>query len=139
MKNKNLLEFLLIIFLAFTVALVSVQIFSRYILHSSLSYTDELVRYMFIWIVFWGIVFAQEHGEHIAFEFSLFSGRIQKRLRQWSITIYFVIFFYLGVKLVIFQIETAQRSAVLRMPMFIVTAALPLSVVYLFFRVMRKR
>ena len=51
-KNKlnRVLEFILIIVLGVMVLNVSWQVFSRYVLANPSSFTDELARYLMIWL-----------------------------------------------------------------------------------------
>lgn len=49
--DHNLEEFLLTLLLAMAV-IMGVQVFSRFALRASLSWTEELTRYLFIWAGF---------------------------------------------------------------------------------------
>lgn len=50
--EENLEEFLMVIFLLAMVLIMGVQVFSRYILGISLSWSEEITRYIFIWSAF---------------------------------------------------------------------------------------
>ena len=52
-------------FLALTVLLLSVQVFNRYVLGISLSWTEELSRFCFVWCVYFGVSMAVRSGEHV--------------------------------------------------------------------------
>ncbi len=54
---KNLEEILIVTALLIMVVVMGLQVFSRYILSSSLSWSEELTRYLFIWIGFMSISF----------------------------------------------------------------------------------
>ena len=47
--DHNLEEFLLVILLAGMALIMGIQVFSRFALKTSLSWTEELTRYLFIW------------------------------------------------------------------------------------------
>ena len=47
--DDNLEEALLIALLVTMTLLMGLQVFSRYILNASLSWSEELTRYLFIW------------------------------------------------------------------------------------------
>lgn len=57
-------EYLLIGSLAFNVLLVFVQVIMR-LLHSSLTWSEELARYIFIWQIWLGASTALKYNEHI--------------------------------------------------------------------------
>ena len=44
---------------------VLLQIFFRYILNDPLVWTEELARYLFVWLCFTGWLIASRHGDHI--------------------------------------------------------------------------
>ncbi len=50
------------------ILLTAAQVFFRYVLNHPLGWTEELVRYVFIWSVFWGAAIVMRHREHISVE-----------------------------------------------------------------------
>lgn len=42
------------------------QVVSRYVFHQSLSYSEELARYLFVWMVFLGLPVVARQGGHMA-------------------------------------------------------------------------
>lgn len=50
--NENLEEFLMVILLGAMTVIMGVQVFSRYVLGTSLSWSEELTRYLFVWAGF---------------------------------------------------------------------------------------
>ena len=48
------------------VAMVAMQVITRYVFHSSFSFTEELARYMFIWSVALGAALALKERKHVA-------------------------------------------------------------------------
>jgi TRAP-type C4-dicarboxylate transport system permease small subunit len=61
-------ELLTAIVLALTVGVTLMQVVFRYGLDSSLSWSEELARYLFIWVIFLGTASATRHGQHMAVE-----------------------------------------------------------------------
>ena len=47
--DENLEEFILVIFLIAMTLIMGIQVFARYALGASLSWSEELTRYLFIW------------------------------------------------------------------------------------------
>lgn len=45
-----------------------VQVFARYVLNDPISWTQEFVLIVYIWIVFWGGAFLVRERDHIAFD-----------------------------------------------------------------------
>jgi TRAP-type C4-dicarboxylate transport system permease small subunit len=60
--------FLIILTLSLFI-IVGVNVFCRYVLNSSLSWADELSRFIFIWVSFLGAVLAYGYNEHIGLDF----------------------------------------------------------------------
>jgi TRAP-type C4-dicarboxylate transport system permease small subunit len=61
--------------IAFTIfwamaAIVFLQFFTRYVLNDSLAWTEEIARYLLMWVTFIGAAVAMRRGTHIAVEFA---------------------------------------------------------------------
>jgi TRAP-type C4-dicarboxylate transport system permease small subunit len=61
----NFEENLCMLFLGAMVFALTLQVFMRFFLSSSLAWTEELSRYTFIWSVYMGGVLAVKHGQHV--------------------------------------------------------------------------
>ena len=53
--NEYLEEIILVILLICMTLILGLQIVSRYVFRNSLSWSEELVRYMFVWSTFIGV------------------------------------------------------------------------------------
>jgi TRAP-type C4-dicarboxylate transport system permease small subunit len=124
---------LLALLLAVMVASVTWQIVSRYVLTSPSSWTEELARFMLIWIGLVGGAYAYRRGMHLGLE--LLAERLAGRARTLHAALVHVavaIFaaFVLvggGANLVALTYSLAQYSPALGLPMAVVYCALPLS------------
>ena len=58
--DENLEEFLLVLFLILMTLIMGVQILSRYILGTSLSWSEELTRYLFVWSGFLSVSYCSK-------------------------------------------------------------------------------
>lgn len=62
------------------VGLVLVSVFCRYVLNQSLSWSDEVVRYLFVWFTLFGAAVTLREREHIRVEY--FVERLPAGLRR---------------------------------------------------------
>lgn len=69
--NDKFEEYFLVSTLAFSVALLFVQVVMRFIFENSLSWSEELARYMFIWQAWIAVGFATKHSKHINLDFAI--------------------------------------------------------------------
>jgi TRAP-type C4-dicarboxylate transport system permease small subunit len=122
-------EFLIGILVATTVCVTFVQVVCRYGLDASLSWSEELARYLFVWIIFLGSASAARRGQHMAVD--LLAGILPRGLRKWSALLVLLITagFFLTFGLLALQLtENAmqQTSSGLEIPVGWVYAAGPI-------------
>jgi TRAP-type C4-dicarboxylate transport system permease small subunit len=63
----DLIESWAMLLLVLLVLLVSVGVFFRYVLESSLAWYDEFASYLLVWLTFYGSIPASFHNRHIQF------------------------------------------------------------------------
>ena len=63
--NDKFEEWFLVYSLSFSVALIFIQVVARYIFGNSISWSEELARYLFIWQAWIAVGFATKHSRHI--------------------------------------------------------------------------
>lgn len=125
--------------LCLVVILVGVaQVFCRFILKSALPWSEELLRYAFVWITFLGAAIAAREGELARFE--LLDQVLQQREanRTWkllylgakslvlltSVTFCVLVLWY-GGELVETHLKTGQLTPAMELPMAVVSLAIP--------------
>lgn len=86
MKNiaiytSKALEFLVVIILAAMSCLVFLNVVLRYGFNSSINVTEELSRYLFLWLVFLGAVLAFNENRHVGVTFLM--NRLSSKQRQY--------------------------------------------------------
>jgi TRAP-type C4-dicarboxylate transport system permease small subunit len=121
------------------VACVTWQIVSRYLLGDPSSWTEELARFLLIWIGLLGGSYAFHKRMHLGID--LFSENMSERLRLWQHRVinWVVIFFAAtvllggGVMLIDLTSELRQYSPALHVPMAWVYVSLPVSGIMLIF------
>jgi len=115
------------------------QVFSRFVLGAPSSFTQELARFLLIWIGVLGAGYAVGQHDHLALE--LLPERLEGRAREWlNIGIQTCIGIFAaavmvagGLRLVYIQLSLNQTSASLDIPIGYVYSVLPLSGVVMLF------
>jgi TRAP-type C4-dicarboxylate transport system permease small subunit len=77
---SRLVEGLIILGATVIVAMVTTEVILRYVFSHSLIFTEELSRYLMVWIVFLGSALAIRDGSHI--RISILVNRLSPRLQQ---------------------------------------------------------
>lgn len=135
MKNSldKILGWFLVTLMVIIVLAVLWQVFSRYVLQAPSSVTEELARYLLIWIGILGAAYASGQQEHLAINLleEKLDKKKQKQLRilinlliiSFSLTVLIIG----GANLVYVNYDLGQSSAALKIPLFIVYSVIPLS------------
>lgn len=63
--DEHLEESILIILSAFTVIIIFLQVVMRYVFGNSLSWSEEIARYAFIWMIYMGISLGVKRDKHL--------------------------------------------------------------------------
>lgn len=109
---------------------LAVQVFWRYVLRDPPPWTDELARYVFVWITFLGAAVAYRRGTHIVLETVtlLLPPRVRAVL-VWVVDalviLAIVVLLVLGMAIV--ELNVHARSTMLQVPMWTVYASVPVS------------
>ncbi|MDR8394687.1 TRAP transporter small permease [Aliifodinibius sp. S!AR15-10] len=109
------------------------QVFTRYILASPSTFTDELARFLLIWVSLLGGAYAS--GKHMHLSIDLFSHRLSPRGQQkLAIIIYLIIIAFVttvliigGSMLVYYVYIYGQRTSALQIPMAYIYLIGPIS------------
>jgi TRAP-type C4-dicarboxylate transport system permease small subunit len=132
-KVDKILGNVLIIIMAVMVVNVLWQVISRYLVGIPSSFTDELARYLMIWIGVLGAAYISGKNMHVAIDLvqSKASEPVRKRLK---IIIYFIIIIFVfgafvvgGIRLVYVTYILEQYSPALQIPLALVYLILPIS------------
>jgi len=111
------------------IGVITLQIVSR-VLFSAVGWTEEVARFLLVWITFLAATLAFQRGRHIAVTFAV--DALPGRLRQVAraVTILTVIAFMVALVVIGYrymQVQSFQKSASLRLSMTYVYAVIPLS------------
>lgn len=133
-------EYLLVISLALSVIIVFLQIIMRSLFNFSLSWTEELSRYIFIWQTWLGTSVALKYDQHIKVEliFSFVKNtKLQRGIKVLADIIWFAFSLFLtfnGFKLTESMISRNALSSGMRIPLAFVYVVLPISSLLICFR-----
>ena len=121
----QLLTWLMVVTVAFLVVPVSLQILSRYTqLIPSYIWTEELSRFLFIWMIMLGAMVGIKEGTHFEVDLWPELGRranaVLKIVSSLFVLIFALVFVYWGIKFVEFGWYQESELAELHMPFIFV-------------------
>ncbi|MDY7223206.1 TRAP transporter small permease [Halalkalibacterium halodurans] len=129
--DEHIEEFFLVFFSIVMVVVIAVQVFMRYVLSSSLSWSEELARYCFIWLVYFGISYGVKKQRHIKVDVALLllkeRGMIVLQIGANLLFLGFALFvIFYGVDIAQRLLSFGQTSPALQIPMGLVYLATPI-------------
>lgn len=128
--DDKLEEYFLVTVLAAMCTLVFVQVIMRYVFGSALFWSEELARYMFLWLIWIGAAYATKKRSHIVITFFVnkLSGTPRKIINAIVILAWigFATFLTLvGWQLTTLILNMGQLSPAMRIPIGFVYASVP--------------
>lgn len=126
--EENLEEIIMIILLAGMVAIMGIQVFSRYVLGMSLSWSEEITRYLFIWSAFLSVSLCTRKCISIKIDqfIKFFNKRGEAMFKLVNLAISLIFFVYLmpfSYKYLKATIASGQVSPACSIPMYFVQSA----------------
>jgi len=143
-RLQAVVEWTLVGLSACIAVVVCLQVLFRYVLHQPLYWSEELPRYLLIWMAFLAAGLAQREEAHINITLLLnllpSAGQRAVRLGMNVVMLAFLaLLLYSGA--LVTRITAAHRSTALQLPMGVVYAALPvgtaLMMLYLVLQIVR--
>lgn len=136
-----------VVFLIITLSLMSLfiglQVFMRYIAHASLSWSEEVSRYLFIYLVNIGISYGVKTNRHVTISF--FIRLFPETVRHYILVVSDVLFFLFSSLVTVHGVKVAwlignlgQKSPALGIPMWIVYSAVPVGFALLSIRLIQR-
>ncbi len=130
---EKVLEWTLVLLMGIMVVNVLWQVATRFLLKNPSSYTEEVARYLLVWVGLLGASFAA--GKRIHLSIDLLPERLEGRRRHLLLlfvevcifTFALVVLVIGGASLVRLTLSLGQTSAALQVPLGYVYLALPLS------------
>jgi C4-dicarboxylate transporter DctQ subunit len=132
--SEKVVQYILVGMVAMMTIIIIVQVFMRYLFLYSLSWSEEVARYLMIWVSFLGASLALKWGFHIGVELVL--TRIPEKARVWVILVaklgilLFLVFFTIGGFRVSWSVRD-QDSPALLFSMFYAYLSAPVGGVFM--------
>lgn len=141
--DANLEEFILVVLLIGMTLIMGIQVFSRFVLRSSLSWTEELTRYLFIWSGFLSVSYCSKRCLSIKIEqfVALFPRKGRAVFKVVNHTFELVFFFYMipfAFSYMMSAVKSGQVSPACAIPMYYIQAAPLVSFVLVAFRILQR-
>ncbi|MCI5919715.1 MAG: TRAP transporter small permease [Roseburia sp.] len=141
--DEYLEEFFMIVFLIGMVVVMGIQVFSRYVCSISLSWSEEITRYLFIWSAFLSVSLCTKKCISIKIDqfIKLFPKRGKAVFKVLNLTVEIIFFFYLIPYAYLYlkaTIESGQVSPACGIPMYYVQSAPLVSFVLCAFRLVQR-
>mgnify|MGYP000522529509 FL=1 len=139
--DENLEEFLLVVMLAAMTLIMGIQIFSRYALGQSLSWSEEVTRFLFIWSGFLSVSYCSKKCLSIKIEqfVAIFPRRGKAIFKIVNHTFELIFFIYMipfAFSYMMSSVKSGQLSPACKIPMYFIQAAPLVSFVLVAFRVL---
>ena len=120
-------------------AIIILQVFCRFVLKSSLPWSEEVARYLQVWTAFIGGAYGVRRGAHIGIEaFALLlPKKAQKALNIFIIIVSIFmcgVICYYGFGIVSTQLSKGQLTPATRIPMGYMYAAIPVGMIFFIIR-----
>ena len=136
-------SFILVLLLIAMTFLMGIQVFSRYVLGSSLSWTEEVTRYLFIWCGFLSVSYCSKKCISIKIEqfVAIFPRRGKALFKVVNHTFELIFFIYMipfAFSYMMSSVYSGQLSPACGIPMYYIQAAPFISFILVAFRVLQR-
>lgn len=124
--DEHFEEYILIALSIFTVVIIFSQVVMRYVFNSSLSWSEEIARYGFIWLIYIGVSYGVKKRKHLRVDaitmlFEEKGTAVIKMIANILFLIFALVIAYYGLDIVT---KITRESAALQIPMEYVYASL---------------
>lgn len=130
---NRVIEYLLVTIFGLLVLDVLWQVFSRYVIGRSSSFTEEFARFALIWLAILGAAYLNGQRGHLAIDFFIRKLPIEQQKRRMVIIEILMMLFALiimvigGSNLVYITLSLGQQSSALAVPLGVVYSIVPFS------------
>ena len=143
--NKIIERFLVLILLGMVLNVIW-QVFTRFFTSSPSAFTNELARYLMIWLGILGAAYISGKQEHVAIDF--FVKKLNNSLRRYidrfvllsTLSFAFFVMIIGGINLVYITLKLEQYSPSLQIPLALVYSIIPISgLLIIFYKVTQEK
>jgi TRAP-type C4-dicarboxylate transport system permease small subunit len=137
-KMNKFISIILALFLIVMVLVIFSQVFARFILEDSITWSEELSRFLMIWGVFLGVAYASKKGQLIAVEvLPHYLPQKAKLVVHYIVQVLSIIFcgFFFVYGLMMTLEVTHQTSPALGISMAVPYSAIPIGMVLMFLNI----
>ena len=137
--NAHLEEWLLVLLMSAEVIIVFWQVLARFVFKTPSAWSEEIARYMFIWLVWIGAAYATKENKHIKIDIlsSKFKGATKVIVNIFTGIMFvalLVFMLYTSAKVTKTVYDSNSIATGSHMPMWIAWFSLPLSMFLMIFR-----
>ncbi len=134
-------EWFAVILAVAMITVIFAQVVSRTFLGSPLSWSEELGRYLFVWLSFMGASIALYRGSHLGIDslVILFPEKARKVIIVIThLLVLILLFVMINEGMTLVERTATQKSAAMRIPMHYAYAAIPISAILMTFHTIVK-
>jgi len=132
----NLDEYILVAMLGVSTSVIFLQVVMRYVFHNSLSWSEELARYLFVWQTWLATGYAVKKQRHLRITsvIDMTSGKKRIMTEMFVLMLWFAFTVFLCVNsawLCMMIYDQRQLSTAMRIPMWIPYMGIPIGTAYM--------
>lgn len=140
--NEYLEEVILVILLVCMIFILGLQIVLRYVFKNSLSWSEELVRYMFVWSTFIGIPYCIKNNTSIRVNqfktaMPIKFQDVLSYVDKFIMLILFLIMAIFSIDIVSSSFASGQSSAAMGIPYWLIQISVPIGSILSLIRIIQ--
>lgn len=141
--DEKIEEVFLVGIISISVILLFIQVVLRYVFKNSIMWSEELARYLFLWMIWVGASYATKQSRHLKAEIltNLVSEKIARYIILLSLLVWLIFSLWItnsSFNLTLSILKTGQKSSAMQIPMFIPYASVPVGCGLMSIRLIQK-
>jgi TRAP-type C4-dicarboxylate transport system permease small subunit len=139
---KNFDEILCAVFMAVMACLAFANVISRYLLHYSISFSQEIVLNSFVWATFLGTAIGFKRGNHVKVTFIIdkMPTKIKRIVKFLGVILsggLFLLLMICSIDQIVYEIDLRTTSDSLNIPVYWYTLGVPIFSLLIMFRIVQ--